>query len=523
MLNYIDIRSQKPADEIIADICIIGGGAAGVTIAAHLESTGSRIVILESGGKVLEGETQLLYSAKQTGERYFDLTTCRLRYFSGTTNHWGGFCRENDPIDYEGRPELNIPSWPVGKDELSPFIHKAQALLGLNREEFDPAIKAAKHGVNPNQLLERASPDFLTKIFQIAKKRKIHEILEEKLSQTKNIDVYLHANATHIELAKNGESVDHIIVKSLEGTEFKAKAKFYIVAAHAIESARLLLVSNNVLPTGIGNTSGWVGKNFMEHIHIESGIFYPGGNFPSLYNFHWAEKRGINANLSFSASAMKREGIMQYYCRFSPIYGYEGLYNHFSSLRNRFWKPADLQAMKSMAAIFSDIPDSLRFMGGIAFGRDKLTPTAFHLDQRIEQSPNSNSYIKLTDEKDILGVRKIAFNWDFSELDVKTFNKGQELVMREFTRLGLGRFDAPNITSDLVRQKARGHYHHIGTLRMASSASAGVVDKNCKLFGIDNLYACGSGIFPTAGYSGPTMMIISFSIRLAEHLSGRLK
>jgi choline dehydrogenase-like flavoprotein len=120
-------------------------------------------------------------------------------------------------------------------------------------------------------------------------------------------------------------------------------------------------------------------------------------------------------------------------------------------------------------------------------------------------------------------VRKVVLNWALSDLDFHTFARGQDVTVKELTRLGAGRFDVVPLTPDLIRAEASGHYHHIGTARMAANERDGVVDAHTKVFGIDNLFVTGSAIFPTAGYSGPTMMVIAFAIRLAEHLKKQTK
>src|SRR6266700_1820957 len=98
---FIDARTISAGTAIEADLCIVGGGAAGITIAREFADSGVKVAILESGGPEYEEETQDLYRGNETGRPYLDLTTCRLRYFGGTTNHWGGWCLLLDPIDFE--------------------------------------------------------------------------------------------------------------------------------------------------------------------------------------------------------------------------------------------------------------------------------------------------------------------------------------------------------------------------------------------------------------------------------------
>ena len=102
-----------------------------------------------------------------------------------------------------------------------------------------------------------------------------------------------------------------------------------------------------------------------------------------------------------------------------------------------------------------------------------------------------------------------------------TFQRGQKVIVDELSRLGVGRFELSEIDRTLVESEVAGHYHHIGTTRMSTNAREGVVDANCRVHGVENLYVSGSGVFPTSGYSGPTMMIVAMAIRLSQHLLGK--
>lgn len=521
MSRQLNARDGEFPRELETDICIIGAGAAGITIAANLEHCGKRVLLLEAGDSQLEGQTQHLYAAEQTGLRYFDLTSCRLRFFGGTTNHWGGYCRENDPIDYEGRPDLGVPSWPVGYAEIKPYVDRAAEFLGLDAAGFDPAVAATRHGIERGQLLESRSDTFLTKVFQISRRLHIQDLYGEVLKRQANLDIVRNANVTGIRLTPDGTRVSHLDVRAFGKDPFRVRARRFVLAVHAIETARLLLASDDVVPAGIGNHSGMVGRHFMEHPNVISGLMFPTARFSRFYDRKWAATRQLNANLSFSAKAMRREGILQYYCRFRPLadyqYGYEHIGDAVGELQDNFWSPADRETLRALATVLGDLPNSLRYGSERLAGRPADLPV-YELDHRIEQAPNPESRVVLSEQTDALGVRKAVFHWDLNELDYHTFARGQEVVVREFTRLGLARFDAPALTPEKIRPAVRGHNHHIGTARMSEDRSTGVVDRNGRVHEVENLYLCGSATFPTSGYSGPTMMIIAFALRMAEHL-----
>ncbi len=132
MTAFLDARADELPERIDTEVCVIGAGAAGITLARELAANGRKVLLVESGGEKIEAQTQSLYVAPNSGVPYYDLAACRLRYFGGTTNHWSGYCGPNNPIDYEGRPELNLPPWPINHETLAPYIAKAAELLEIN-------------------------------------------------------------------------------------------------------------------------------------------------------------------------------------------------------------------------------------------------------------------------------------------------------------------------------------------------------------------------------------------------------
>ncbi|MDE1999810.1 MAG: GMC family oxidoreductase, partial [Burkholderiales bacterium] len=138
---------------------------------------------------------------------------------------------------------------------------------------------------------------------------------------------------------------------------------------------------------------------------------------------------------------------------------------------------------------------------------------------RIEQAPNPESRVTLSQQRDALGCRKVILNWQFTDLDYKTYAVGQSYLIKELTRLKMGTFVAPPLTPEAIRTLVMGNRHHIGTTRMSANAKDGVVDPDLKVHGTDNLFVASSGVFTNGGHTVPTMIIMAFAIRLANHLT----
>ena len=517
---FLDARTDDVGETLQADICIIGAGAAGITLARELSKTVQDVLLIESGALDIEGETQSLFSGRNIGLAYHDLLACRLRYFGGTTNHWSGFCRANDPIDYEERPEAGLPGWPIRHSDLEPFVARAADSLGIRSEFFEPHALLQQAGLGSEGLIDDHSSRLQTKVFQIATDIRLGPANRETLEQSENLRVVLNLNAVHLQLAQNGMTLENVDCATTNGKRVRINARQFILACHSIETARLLLVSNDVATTGIGNGSDHVGRYFMDHIYVKASRFIPDASFPRTYSFDFSRKHGINANLGFSDEVIREIGIPQYYCRFWPVYAEPEVARAVEELRADFWRPGGERYLRDLATALLNPVGSAEHAASLYI--DHLPPY-FELDHRLEQTPNPNSRVVISDRRDSLGSLSADLDWELSEPDYRGLALGQEEIAKELTKLGYGTFELETITPELVRERALGHFHHIGTARMSATPEGGVVDRDCKVHGVDNLYICGSSVFPTAGYSGPTMMIIGLSMRLADHLSNALR
>lgn len=514
--NFRDANENDFPSVIKTNICIIGGGAAGITLARNLNNVDD-VLLVESGNFNMDGNTQALYKGESTALRYFDLLRCRLRFFGGTTNHWGGYCRPNDPIDYEGRDALGLPKWPINEVTLSPYIAKAAKELGLNYDFFNNEELLSDHDISTTELIDNKRNSLYTKVFQLTKKLRFGKIYKKKLTEQANLRICMNLNVIQIQLDSNGKKVVSILCKTLKGKEITIEAKEYILASHAIENARILLNSNDIQKQGIGNKSDHVGRYFMDHIHIKATKLIPSNSFPFIYDRNVLRDMELNANISFTDEYLRENNILQYYCRFIPIYTEDQVVDSIKGVKAEITKPFSNKLFEDLKIVLNDFGGAKNQLLS-HFRLSQPVPKYYHLDQRIEQAPNPNSRVVISNEKDSLGVPLANLEWNLNEHDYRTFKIGQKKIIKELSAIGAGRFIVDEITPDLVNDRVAGHYHHIGTTRMSDKEEDGVVDANCKVHNVDNLYISGSSVFPTAGYSGPTMMIVALALRLAEHL-----
>ena len=520
-MSLEDKTSGELPERIRTRVAVVGAGAAGLTLSLRLSESIDDVTLIESGGLDLDGKTQGLYEGRQLGLPYYDLAACRLRYFGGTTNHWGGYCRANDPIDYEPRPEAGLPGWPISHTELSPYVAQAAELLGIDSDFFEPARLLENRGLGADSLIERSTNLLETKVFQLAQNIRLGKRFLEPVRTATRLHAFTGLNVTRIALDREERKVEYVEAKTLEGRTTRIEADVFVLCCHAIENARLLLSSDDVVLGGIGNEFDHVGRYFMDHIHVFASRLIPTKRFPAIYDSEFLKRKHLNANIGFREDVLRQNGLLQYYCRFNPHYLEPTTLASRGAVVDRFNEPGDVGFLRDVATLISDFPDVARYELSKRSG-NHILPDYYILEHRLEQAPNADSRVILSSRRDALGSRIADLDWRLSDHDVHSFSRAQEIIASELSAIGYGRVQIEPIDADLINNNVMGHYHHIGTTRMSGAPSDGVVNTDCRVHGVRNLYLGGSSVFPTAGYSGPTMMIIGLALRLAENLRREL-
>jgi len=312
----------------------------------------------------------------------------------------------------------------------------------------------------------------------------------------------LHATAVELLTDPAGERVTHVHFRNLKGESVKQAARFVVVACGGIENPRLLLASNSARPAGLGNERDLVGRFFMEHPHFAPFQMFLGEG-TDIASTGWTELAELGATamtvLDCTPAMQARERMLHF-----------GLF-----LFNRSQPPHDgLLAQPAARAAYEGTWAGAR-------GHDRFTGGYVI----TEQAPNPDSRVTLTDERDALGMPRLALDWRLGDLDRHTLVKGAETVARELTRAGLARVRIKPWVHDsegLPPDKVDYGNHHMGTTRMSETPLTGVVDRDGRVHSVPNLYIAGSSVFPTSGLSNPTVNIVALALRLAGHLQARV-
>jgi choline dehydrogenase-like flavoprotein len=496
---FIDARTVPNGTVLQPDLAIVGGGPAGISMALALANTPLRIVLLESGGMTFDAKTQALYDGSEVGAPYLTLEASRLRCLGGGTNIWGGWCRPMDNIDFEERSWMPYSGWPFGREALEPYYPRAQLLCEAGPFIYDDAVKWSRE---QGPTITLGDGGVVTRWFQFSKMRDsvlpthFGDRYAEDLKRVPRLATYLHANVTRLGLDSGGAKINELDVATLSGRKFKVKPRAIVLATGAVEIARLMLASNDVMPTGVGNAHDLVGRYFADHPipRDTATLVLFDGKLASFY-LHNQMIHG----------AIMRAGL-------------------FPSEKYRRAKAAmDSSTTIENETKLDDLSKAALAATAAALGVDAGNAVAFSLGGGCELTPDPERRFTLNAERDALGMPKLKLHMRIADTDFAHFRETLKELGRQLlaSRTGMLRLNL----------KARGQWldeldwgnHHMGTTRMHVDPRKGVVDANLLVHGVANLFVAGSSVYPTYGAVNPTLNLLALALRLADHLKGHLR
>jgi choline dehydrogenase-like flavoprotein len=471
-----------------------------------------RVCVLESGGLHSDETVNNLSKIDDVGRLSGQEALNRLRYFGGTTNHWGGHCNPLEPDDFKKQDWIAYSGWPYDYNELHPYYIRAHDVLGLGKFEYIPENIGSALGFETfpfdRQVLATTVSRYNPVRFGIR--------YGDELDRAKNVKVILYSDVSEILMDDSAaNSVVTVLVKSVAGNQFYINAKFFVIACGAIENARLLLMSNRQRPSGIGNHSDLVGRFFQEHLWYSSGYIVPNTRNPNLsfYLREWPYGDiGVRAHLAVPSGKVRELRIPKFRAEIA-----------LESVSPTFRLARKIKDSVSAADVLALISDPVG-LGALLRCKSAVLPTAYVLNNHVEQTPNPDSRVTLSVKKDPLDRPQPQLKWQLSPLDQDGVIRAQRLIAHEVGRSGFGRMriEMEEGATDFLA-RAVGTGHHMGTTRMDDDPARGVTDGNAKVHYTNNLYVAGSSLFPRCGWSNPTLTIVATSIRLGDHLKMRFR
>jgi len=485
----IDARTLADGAEITADVCIVGAGAAGITLALELRNSGLAVALLAGGLEKPGDAYQNLYRGRMTGIDTWDLHRMRVRAFGGTTHHWGGWCRPLSPEDFERRAWMPGSGWPVTYAEMVPYYRRAQETVQIGGFSYDPVAVADALGMP----ILGFDPDVVeTRFYQYSPPTRFGTVYRQAIASAPDVRAYLDAHLTEIVLDGPRARVSHLACRTLGGTRFTVTAARHVLALGGLENPRMLLASNRQLPEGVANRSGQVGRWFMEHPHYYSApaMIVDARNDLRFYRAVHdvdveARPTRVRAGIALSAAVRAAEKLPNFTCTLDTG-----------------------DATGATGSVAPGVADGLLARRGSHVVR---------LSARTEQTPDPDSAVTLGEGVDALGLPRLELHWSVRDEDDRALRRAFEIVAAELGRASLGRLWVPTEDGRFSWDPQPGG-HHMGTTRMDTSPDRGVVDADSRCHDVANLYLAGGSVFPTGGDANPTLTIVALAHRLADHL-----
>ncbi|HEU4709195.1 MAG TPA: GMC oxidoreductase [Methylophilaceae bacterium] len=473
---FSDVAALQKAS-FSPQVIIIGSGPAGISLALKLEQKNIPSLILEAGGYDFDPDVQAAYQGKVIGDPYFELAGARLRYFGGSSGHWAGMCRPLDEVDFEPRKGMKNSGWPIRKKDLDPYQEETNGILDL--EPLDP---------------DEPLSDKLQRVhFQFSPPTRFGQKFRKHIADSKAIGLLLHSPT--IDLVPTNGRIHHVVVNARDG-QHPINAPYFALCAGGIENSRMLLWANQLHNGGVVPHAQTLGKYWMEH------PIFGAGDAVIFNTFAWRS----NAHDHITHIAPTRQFLLDTGC------GNFGL---------RLFSGGNLKALVKHGLCIAP-----EFFTKVAQMMDDNVACATVFRIAWEQIPVEVNRVELdATEKDANGMPHSKLFWHKQPEDRRTVETaiqtfGSYLATQDKGRVRAISWIADGLDYPVNDEKAG--FHHMGGTRMAEGPAHGIVDSQCKVFGMDNLYIGGSSVFVTGGFTNPTYSIVQLALRMGDHLEGRI-
>jgi len=509
-------------DKLAVDLCIVGGGVAGIVLALELIDSGLKVALVESGGEHYSQFAQDLNIAESFPQHFPNPHYSRLRFLGGSSNHWENNTSPLSPVDFEQRAGIANSGWPISYSEISPYYSAAQRYCGVDDDGYELEHWARvlkkpvpfENGRLETRVAKAALPP--TRFFYQH---------GAKLVAAENINVITHASLVDLEFDASNQRVKKCEFKSEQGRSFSISADKFCFCMGGIENARFMLAFNQKYNNQLGNQKEKVGRYFMEHPTPRAAQLYT--DHFELFEFYQANmlaNKIVLGFLSLSDQVVRDEQTINLRMPLIPMDHYtlsDGISSaHILSENIANWEYPD-RLPTHLNNVITDIDMLVEAVARKKFDKQLFerakNVSGFQIPMMMEQTPFEGNRIVLSSHRDALGIPKVNVHYRITHTDRERLWRSLQIVAKEVGINNIGRLKLLRERESRVWADQLGFSnHHMGTTKMADSPDFGVVDPQHKVFGTSNLYIGGSSIFATGGHVPPTLTIAAFSVRLAE-------
>lgn len=533
----------------VHDVCVIGAGPVGISLALELARLGRSVLLLESGSRDVSSEAQRLAEADIAVAKYHvPMDIAVQRGLGGTSNLWGGRCVPLYPIDFERREAVPHSGWPIGPSAVAPYMQGACDYLGCGEPLFE----------DPLPTVSLSDTDFhLDRLERWSTQPRLRVSLGRKLHDSRAIDLRLRATVTGLAFAADGR-VKGIDVAGSGGNRVSISARAIVLAAGGLECTRLLLAAQAQDGNRFGGEGGPLGRYYMGHVYGTAAEMVIHSEALDAGMDYYQDRAGTYVRRRFMASAklQHREALANAalwpdYPTMSDPRHLNGILSFaylalsipwigrrivVESIRRNYVGSGPIRRMPHMVNLLRDAPRTAGFIPGFIYNRYLARPRMPGFFQRnaarryavrfhAEHLPNPESRVKLTQHRDELGLPRLAIDLRYTEADVLPLLRTHECFAHWLAKTGLGSmtWSVPpeQRVSHIIDQCYDGH-HQIGVTRMGANERDGVVGPDCRVFGADNLFVASTSVFRTSAAANPTLTAVALGLRLASMLANEV-
>jgi choline dehydrogenase-like flavoprotein len=534
----IDARQVDSFANISSDVCIVGAGAAGITMALELAGKGIKVAVLEGGGLRPDAATQSLYAGESVGLSHEPPEESRSRYLGGSTNCWGGWCRPLDALDFEVRPWVPDSGWPIGRSDLLPYYKRSHRLLQLREFDYDVGRWSSEFAKANAALFSVEGSGLHNVVSQLSPPTRFGSVYRAQL-EASDVKLFLFANALKILANDTATQATGVAVGTLNRKRFEISSKVVVLAAGGMENPRLLLLSNDVEAAGLGNGRDLVGRYYMDHprIHATRVSIAAAERYRPLYDATLPKIRSklgrnnatLAAHLAPTADAQRGMRLPNSRTYLVARSGNDVSKSYFAlkALRRSLLGRKQLgyplsrvsrDVLRQLPVLLAHAPKTALTVGEVLF-EPFIARRDFYLETVIEPVPNRESRVFLSDQRDQLGARTIKLDWRLTEQDKDHYASLNRLIVAGLIKSGaVAPSDVRLEQGAPWPDNVMGCWHHMGTTRMSDDPAKGVVDADCKVHGVHNLFIAGSSVFPPVGSDSPTITLVALALRLCDRI-----
>ncbi|MFC9897409.1 GMC oxidoreductase [Nocardia sp. NPDC127579] len=520
----IDELSTVADAELTADICVIGSGPAGSTLAAELAGTGLRVLVLESGGRAATEAANALDDAEQIGApRAGTGRVAGDRVLGGNSHTWSGRCGLLDDLDFSARPWVPESGWP--RIDLDPYLDRAARHIGIGYGTgfTDDAFWELAERTRPRKSLD---PQWFRPYFWQISRDPVDPFDCKRFGRhvkdlvAPNIRVLVDATVTRLDTDPDGRRV--LAARVADPAPRTVRARYFVLAAGGINTPRLLLASRTVRPEGIGNRHDLVGRYLMDHRCGAVGELTPTQSRKALRRFGKYVVKSPHGRhtflhgLALHPDVQRTEQLLNCALWLQEVPADDDPWESVKQLiRGRGTRHDARVAVANSRLLLAGARRRLIQHAGLPHKLDRI-----ELRCMVEQVPDPDSRVTLSDRVDRLGMPLARIDWRVHEQEDSTVRRAAALAVEQFAGLG---YPEPALYDWAMPGSTRtpaltDWAHPTGTTRMAQRPHAGVVDPDCRVHGVENLFVAGSSVFPTTGHANPTLTIVALAVRLADTL-----